>query len=313
MSSKSHIRKVAIVGAGGNQGKFIVDELLQTGQHEITALSRIGSNSVDRSDIKVVHIDYDSEDSLVAAMNGQDALVIAISAGAPPDTSEKLIQAAARAEVPWILPNEWGMNSSNVRLGDETILGAQQRQIHELIEKLEVSSWIAISCGAWYEHSLSRGLMGYGFDFANKKATFFDDGNIKISTSTWEQTGRAAARVLSLPKDDLENFRNKHVFVQSFLLSQRDMLDSVLRVTGAKADEWEIKGEPVQQKYSDAMAQLKGGDRSAFVKMLYSRLFYPDEPCNFERHEKLANKLLGLPVEDLDACTRRGMEDRYNF
>ena len=65
----------------------------------------------------------------------------------------------------------------------------------------------------------------YGFDFQNRSVIFYDDGMARINTSTWDQTGRAVAKVLSLEekpdnKDDdsltLSSFKNKLVYFSSF-------------------------------------------------------------------------------------------------
>lgn len=317
----NYVRKVAMVGAAGRQGKYVVDELLKTGKHEVTAITRNDStNTSFATGVKIAKVDYDSEESLVSALTGQDALIITTSVMAPPDTSEKLVKAAAKAGVPWILPNEWGFNSSDLNLvRDIYIPGGQQHQIHELIEELGVSSWIAISCGFWYEFSLSSGPLGYGFDVPNRTVILYDDGRARLSTSTLEQAGRAAARVLSmkiLPEDEPDKdpnitdaFKNGHVFVESFLLSQRDMLAEVLKVTGTKESDWTVQHEPSKQRYEDGFREWKAGDMWGARKLLYARLFYPDEPGNFGKTSQLANDMLGLPKDDLSDRTRTAVED----
>lgn len=56
----------------------------------------------------------------------------------------------------------------------------------EAVTDLGKSSYIAVSTGFWYEWSLANPA-AYGIDFANRTATLFDDGETKISTSTWPQ------------------------------------------------------------------------------------------------------------------------------
>lgn len=109
------------------------------------------------------------------------------------------------------------------------------------IESLGVSKWIALVCGFWYEFSLGGTRDRYGFDFHDRSIVFFDDGNAKINTSTWLQCGRGVASFLSLkllPEDEndkepaIENWANGAFYVSSFLVSQKDMFESVKRVTG---------------------------------------------------------------------------------
>lgn len=93
----------------------MTEEFLKTGKHAITALTRADSKSQLSEGVTVKHIDYDQPTTIVDALRGQDALVITLS-GAAGDAQEKLIRAAAAAQVPWILPNEWSPDSANEEL-----------------------------------------------------------------------------------------------------------------------------------------------------------------------------------------------------
>ena len=68
------------------------------------------------------------------------------------------------------------------------LVGDAKKITREFIEKLERGSWIAVSCGFWYEWSLAIPV-AYGFDFENRAVTLFDDGETRINTSTWPQVG----------------------------------------------------------------------------------------------------------------------------
>lgn len=48
------------------------------------------------------------------------------------------------------------------------------------------SSYVAITTGFWYEWSLAIGP-AFGIDLDKRTVTFFDEGETKISTSTWPQ------------------------------------------------------------------------------------------------------------------------------
>ena len=156
----------------------------------------------------------------------------------------------------------------------------------------------------------------YGFDLANRTVTLFDDGDTKISTTTWPQVGRAVAALLSLPiqpegqdeEHSLAHFRNKLVYVSSFTLSQREMLDSVLRVTGTSIADWTVTKEPSNERYLCGIEDMKKGDRMGFARMMYSRVFYPDGNGDFEKRRGTSNTVLGLPKEDLDEATRVAIE-----
>ncbi len=94
--------------AGGNVGKYIADALLKTGKHKVTAITRPDSTSKFPTGMEVKKVNYDDQSSLVEALQGQEVLIITMAVMAPEDQEAKLIEAAAAANVPWVLPNEYG-------------------------------------------------------------------------------------------------------------------------------------------------------------------------------------------------------------
>jgi hypothetical protein len=251
-----------------------------------------------------------------AALRGQDALIITMSVYAPKDTSEILIRAAAAAGVPWLLPNTFGMyNREAVHL---EVIGPGKVEERNLIEGLGASSWIGFSCGFWYEHALSQPDL-YGFDIQNRVVTFFDDGTERLNTSTWAQVGRAVASVLSLPiqpassgnnsTTTLSEYRNRMVYLSSFTVNQKDMFESLKRVTGTSDAEWTVSRIPAKQRFEEARASIAAGNPLAFGRMLGSRFFFPgDNEGLYEISFGLDNAKLGLPEEYLDEFTRAGVE-----
>ncbi|KAJ5671370.1 hypothetical protein N7507_000497 [Penicillium longicatenatum] len=313
---KNAIEKVAIVGAGGTIGSHIANALLKTGKHTVTAISRkdSGNKLALPKEIIVAPVDYDDEASIVAALEGQQFLIITMAPTAPRDTHSKLVQAAAKSGVPYIMPNGYAGDIDNIKLGEDTLLGPVARAQRDEIEKLGMQ-WITMCCGFWYDYSLAGGDARFGFDFDKRSLTIYDDGSTKISTSTLSQVGRAVAKVLSLkelPEDEndesltLSTFLNKGVYIKSFVLSQNDMFDSVKRVTGTTDADWTISHENSKKRYEDGMAQVKIGNMAGFGKMLYARGFYPRESNDLSA--KAQNDPLGLPSENLDESTKAGID-----
>lgn len=291
--------------------------MIKTGRHKVTAITRADSTSKVPAGVEVKKVRYDDYDSLVEALQGQEVLIITMAVTAPFEQQTKLIEAAAVANVPWVLPNEWGPDGTNVELGKDILLGEKQNKYRAHIEQLGKSSWIGIACSFWYEFSLSSGVETYGFDLKNRTVTFIDDGDTRINTSTWPQCGRGIAGLLGLkvlPDDEndqsphLAQFRNKFVYVSSFLISQRDMLDSVMRVTSTKLGEWKITHESSKKRYESGMAELQKGNRLGFARLLYTRVFYPDGSGDFETSKGLQNNILGLPKEDIDEYNKVALQ-----
>lgn len=215
----------------------------------------------------VNYIDYDSHESIVSALHGQDFLVISLSVMVAPGTQSKLIAAAKDAKVQWIMPNEYGGDPHNKSVAEDTKLPLGYLAIRKEIEDAGLS-FLALSCSFWYEFSLAGTEARYGFDFDKREVTFFDDGERKITTSTWPQCGRAVRALLDLPilpKDEndtqltLSQFRNDATFIGSFYVSQRDMLNSVMRVTGTKEQDWTIRHENSQARFKRGQEMFAKG------------------------------------------------------
>lgn len=211
------------------------------------------------------------------------------------------------------MPNGYGGDIEDIKLGEETMLGPIAQAHRDEIEKLGMQ-WVTVCCGFWYDYSLAGGESRFGFDFDKRSLTFYDDGNTKISTSTLSQVGHAVAKVLSLrefPEDEndktptLSSFLNKGVYIRSFVLSQNDMFESVKRVTSTTDADWTITHEDTKQRYNDGLTQVQSGNMAGFGKLLYARAFYPDSAGDLSA--KSQNEMLGLPNESLDESTRVGI------
>jgi hypothetical protein len=168
-----------------------------------------------------------------------------------------------------------------------------------------------------YEWSLGLGEPCFGIEIKTKKATFFDDGNTKINTTTWEQCGTALAGLLSLkelPEDEndksatVSSWKNEPFYISSFLVSQREMLDSVHRVMGTTDADWEITFEKSDERYAKGLADLKQGQRLGFARAMYSRNFYPNGDGDYESRRGLDNERIGLQKSDLDTATKKTIE-----
>ena len=278
----------------------------------MTAVTRTGSKATFPEGVKVAHVDYeDNGESLVEALRGQQFLIITLAVRAPPDTHAKIVEAAVKAGVSYIMPNAFGLDIYNRKLCDDQPHSAGSIEKCEHIERLG-ASYIVMICGFWYEWSLALGEQWFGFDIKNRKVTFFDDGNTRINASTWRQCGRALASLLSFPESGaspaVSEWKNKGLYLSSFRVSQRDMLDSLHRVVGTTDKDWEITHEETTQRYQDGLAELKRGIFTGFAKAMYTRVFYPNGDGDYESSKGLANGVLGLPKEDLDEATKRAVE-----
>lgn len=280
----------------------------------MTAITRPNSNSQPPEGVKAVRVDYsgDEDAALVEALRGQQVLLITMAVSAPRGTINKLVRAAAKAGIPYVLPNWFGHDDANTSLCDDSMLSANQDSIIAEFKPFENTAYIFLVCNFWYEFSLGGGPDRFGFDFKNRSFIQFDESDVLLNTTTWLQCGRAIANLLSLkelPDDEMDTsptlsqFANSSVYVSSFRLNQRDMFESAKRVTGTVDADWTITHESAMQRWKESRVAVEKGNFAAFPRMLYSRMFFPTADGDYQSRRKVHNDLLGLPVEDLDEYT----------
>ncbi|KAF5544732.1 oxidoreductase like [Fusarium mexicanum] len=318
----NRIERVAIVGAGGRQGAQITEQLLKTGKHAVTALTRIGSTSKLSDNVKAIAVNYEDEESVASALKDQQLLVITLAVNVDPEVHHRIVRAAGKAGIRYIIPNIYAANVVIENQGsvDGFFPAAPPINLLKEIERVGVSSWILLVGGVWFDYSLPSGESFMGFDIDNRKVTLFDDGEAKINTSTLAQFGRAAAAIASLkelPNDGhdksptIGQFRNKPVYLSSFYVSQKDILKSIQHVTSTADADWEIKYESSANRIENGKAMGRSGNIMGFVQAYYSFIFSP-EGQKLRTQDKLHNGPLSMPEEDLDEVVKDCVERAEN-
>lgn len=126
--------------------------------------------------------------------------------------------------------------------------------------------------------------------------------------------GRALAALISLkriPEGEndksvtLAQFVNKSVYISSFCLNQREMLDGVNNLLGKTDDDWKILYQPTDERSKEGWKEVEKGDCRGFLKGMYARVFQSPSDGIFETD----NDILGLPKEDL----AQAIQDAHNW
>lgn len=304
----------------GNIGSHILKSLLASGKHEITVLTRNESTATFPRNVHVVKVDFADERELQSALTDHDFLVISLSAMAPPALHTSIVNAAASAGIKYIMPNYYGNALPERRgPGPTNPLFAGFTKMIEDVENAAKTypgvTYMALCCGFWYEFSLGMGEPWFGFDIKGRKVTFYGDGKRRIDTSTWEACGEVVANLLSLPiskgedvKPAVQDWANKGIYVSSFQVSQREMLDSLHRVLGTTDKQWTITHQDVEERYAEGVRELKEGNRVGFAKAMYASVFMENGPKRFEESGGVDNVVLGVAKESLDKATKRAVE-----
>ncbi|KAI1035489.1 hypothetical protein LB504_005818 [Fusarium proliferatum] len=320
----NYIRSVAIVGitnidqASGQLGQHLVEHLLKGGKHSLTALTRKDSDATFPAGVNVAKVDYNDEASLVSTLKGHDSLVITLAF--TPDMGEihsKIVRAAVKAGVLYLIPNAFTTDVvlDNQSVGDEIGVGTFIRKLLKDIDSIGSISWTLLVTGLWYEFSVASPSDWLGFDLKGRKVQMFDDGRRQINMSTWPQLGRAVAAFLSMkkmPDDDkdfsttLEVFHKKPLYVSSFLINQREILDSIERVTHTTDLDWDITYESTSERVATGRDQFSKGNHRGMAKAYYARLHYPGREAIYEH--KLHNDVLGVPKENVDDATMTALD-----
>jgi uncharacterized protein YbjT (DUF2867 family) len=124
---------------------------VQWGTFNVTALSRQDSTATFAPGVAVKKGDYQSSEFLESALQGQDVLIITLAVTTSPEVQTNLIKAAAKAGVPWILPNEYGQDGANSELSTAVPLLGGKAKYRNQIEELGQSSWIGVASNLWFD------------------------------------------------------------------------------------------------------------------------------------------------------------------
>lgn len=234
---------------------------------------------------------------LVEAFQGQDALVSTLP-GRPHTVHLRMIDAAIQAGVKRFIPTEYG-NNTCAAAAELVTLYEDKAKVAAYLESKESTglTWTAIHTGQFFDWGLESGWLDYHLD--EKRVTIYDSGDKLWSTTNIGTAGLAVAKVLLKPDET----KNKPLFVSSFTVSQRQVLEELEKATGAT---WKVETMSSTDALNKA-AGLDDKDYSDGLKLLILMLLYADDSdrgANFEKFH-LSNDLLGLPEESLTEVINR--------
>ncbi|KAK2796306.1 hypothetical protein FQN50_009597 [Emmonsiellopsis sp. PD_5] len=274
-------KRVALAGATGNLGPSVLDELLNAG-FNVTVLTRNGSNHKFDTRAKVAKVNYDSIGSLKSALAGHDALVNTLGTIGR-DVHLRLIDAAVAAGVSRILPSEFGSDTTNPKASKLPVYAdkvAVQEHLKKIARETDTSYTFVIN-GPFLDWGLKvKFLLG-----TNGQTELYDGGNSKFSTTTLRGAGRAVVGVLR----NLEETKNRTVYVEEANLSQRRLLDYIDREVPTKnvaTDELERTAYEELEKSDPNMGLVA-------INFLKRVIFDEEYGSNFSR-DQLSNSLLNV-------------------
>lgn len=136
-----------------------------------------------------------------------------------------------------------------------------------------------------------KGFMG--FNLKEHKATIFNHGNDTWSTSTLATIGLAVKNALLIP----EKTANRYLFIDSFTVSQNQVLASLEKATGAK---WETTRVDAEAEKKTGFEKMSKGDFSGAMSLIRYINCVDGHGGNYAEYQETANELLSLPKQTLD-------------
>ncbi len=245
---------VSILGAKGQIGKHIVQNLLQNG-HRVKMIVRdkhsssdeiIGSFIAQGAELVLVD-DTASIDKMASAMSGTEIFVAAVPGSETIITELEPIwlQAAKKAGIKRFIPTEFGAHTRNIEYG-EGIIFDHKKDFHK---KLFASGldWTLIYNGIIHDYALPN------MRFFNEVTTF-GNMDIPIYTHVIEDIGRHAALALV---DD--RTINKCVQMDYQSITQNKMIELVKKYWANEP----LVYKHYSEKYIEFMKENSGNDVSA--------------------------------------------------
>ncbi|KAK8055340.1 hypothetical protein PG993_000567 [Apiospora rasikravindrae] len=289
----SSITKVALAGATGNLGPAILEQLLAAG-FQVKVLTRQSSSHKFPDSVEVAPVDYDSLDSLVAALQGQDALVSTL-ADLALEKQLLLIEAASKAGVQRFIPSEFGSNTVHEKTSKLPSYGNKIAVLEALKREADSSTsgmtYTAVINGPFFDWGVR---VGWLVNLQGREINLWDGGDRVFSTTTLASVGKAVAGVLKHPTET----RNRAVYVQDAALSGRDLARYAKKAVGGgegdSAQGWKENQLSVDKVVNEGLAELQkehpNPDNFA-MNFITAAVFGEGYGAHFEKND---NELLGL-------------------
>jgi uncharacterized protein YbjT (DUF2867 family) len=253
------------------------------------------------ANITVRKVDYDSFESLKAAIKGVDAIVSAVGFGGFVG-QKKIVDAAVAAGVQRIIPSEFGHNTTLPEFRKLPVFTAKI-ELQEYLKKVSAESGITytvVATGPFLDWGLDD---PHGFLLGSLKehtAEIYDGGDKPFSVTTVTDTGKGVAGILRHP----EETKNRAVCIESARVTQNQLLRIAQELTPGV--EWSVTHSSTDELRKKALAKhAEGGfDEDIVVSMIKVSIFNSGFPTAFEQSD---NDLLGIKViseEELRSIVR---------
>ncbi|KAJ5963694.1 uncharacterized protein N7479_003570 [Penicillium vulpinum] len=289
------IRNVALLGKGW-LGSAILEQLVNSG-FQVTVLSRTARSADEPpASIKTLQVDYSSIDSLVSALQGQDAVVSTVGSSGI-SAQKTVIDASIQAGVRRFIPSDFG--ALTTRPGGESLpLNALWIEIQKYLKEKALSGQIEytlFAVGPFLEFVMS---MPFLTDLQTQTAPLYDNGMHTFSSTSVSSVGKAVAGALK----NAPATKNRLVSVHDIVLTQNKVLDLAKKYSGPDV-KWIEDPVNAAVELETILENTKQGDLDLFktLALLKAALL----GGKFEAEFKIVdNDLVGVPLLSDDEFER---------
>ena len=233
-------------------------------------------------------------------LQGQDAVIVALTATTPTDLSNRIVDAAAEVGVKHFIPAEYSVTPKGLEyLGYRSM----KTDVTDNLKAKEGSgmSWTAIETGPFLDYGISNGWLG--FDLAKQEARIFDDGNVVWSATNNSQVAEAAVRAVL----HADRVKNQHIYVSSVETSQNEILRALESETGSQ---WKVTDVTNEEEAERAKALLQKGELLPGIKIQLLNITFTEKfDSNFAKAGLLDNDKIGLEQDNVHATVKRVLQE----
>ncbi|KAH7053452.1 isoflavone reductase [Macrophomina phaseolina] len=290
------LKNVLLIGASGNLGVPVL-KAFRDSPYNVSVLTRKESNSTFPEGVPVFKADYTDVYSVKSAMEGQDAVIChGMVGGFAAGDQQVFIDAALAAGVKRFFPSEFGPYSRDPKFSGllSSVLPAKTGTVDYLRANESKMSWTSLITGVFFDWALKLGFLG--FDFASKAATLVDGGTAVFTGTTLPTVANAVIAALR----NAEETKNQYVFISSFNISQKDILQVIEKVDNRK---WTIKHVASEEVIANGMRMLEEGNPVGVTYLVRGGALGKQALGDLRPHG-LWNDQLGLPEENIEQVVR---------
>jgi uncharacterized protein YbjT (DUF2867 family) len=258
----------------------------------VTVLTRETSTSTFPAGVHVAKVDYNSQKSLTAALQGQDALISTIATESIV-SQEKLIKAAIAARVSRIISSEFDSDTlleANKRLPVYGQKIAIQKLLEDSVKETNGQvTYTLVLNGIFLDWAINYAFM---LDAKNKKIVLYDGGETPYSATPLHAVAKGVVGILKHPQETA----NRAVRIHGKVLTQKRVLKLGMKALGE--DDWTVQKSSTADSMRQGWDIFKKDPANAIgwvYKFLESAVFSSKHTPDFA---EVDNELLAVPDVD---------------